>query len=193
MVTPMIARVPQVVSALRRFAGDRRAISSVEFALVLPLMLLIYAGSVELSEALSADRKVTRVASTVADLTAQQSGVTASDVQNIFNASTAIMTPFDATGLTIQLIAVNITDTDQLVSWAVARNDTDPADGSTSPIVIPAAIATPGSQIIIARVTYQYESPFSSFMKGITGSTTYDLDHVFMMSPRLGQNVTWRS
>lgn len=180
-------------AAMIRLWDDRRAVSTVEFALILPLMLLIYAGSVELSEALSVDRKVNRVASTVADLIAQESTVSKDDVDNIFAASTAILEPYGTGPLTIQAIAVNITSSGEFVAWAEALNDTDPPNNSNSPIDIPDSIASEGTQVIVSRVTYEYESPFSSFMSTITGRTSYSLEHVYMMSPRLGQSVTWQN
>ena len=46
----------------QRFLGlarDQRGISVVEFALLLPLMVTLYLGVVEISQGISADRKVT--------------------------------------------------------------------------------------------------------------------------------------
>src|SRR5262249_34725949 len=56
---------------LRRFARDKRGISAVEFAMLLPLMVTLYLGGVEVSQAVAIDRKVTLIARTVADLVAQ--------------------------------------------------------------------------------------------------------------------------
>ena len=53
----------------RRFAADRRGIAAIEFAVLLPLMLVMYFGSIQITDAISADRQVTLVASTVAELT----------------------------------------------------------------------------------------------------------------------------
>ena len=47
---------------LRRFAADQSGVSAVEFAILLPLMLTMYLGGVEVSQAVSADRKTTLVA-----------------------------------------------------------------------------------------------------------------------------------
>ena len=60
----------------RRLAGDQRAVSAVEFALILPIMLLLLFGGVELGDALTIDRKVTHVTSTISDLVAQSKTIT---------------------------------------------------------------------------------------------------------------------
>ena len=51
--------------------GDERGVSAVEFAMLLPLMLTLYLGAVEISQGIGADRKVTLTARTVADLVSQ--------------------------------------------------------------------------------------------------------------------------
>ena len=63
------------LARLRGFAADQNGVSAVEFAILLPLMLTLYLGGVEISQAVSADRKTTLVAHTVGDLTAQAANV----------------------------------------------------------------------------------------------------------------------
>ena len=53
---------------LWRLIGDERGVSAVEFALLLPLMLTLYLGAVEVSQGIRADRKVTLTARTIVDL-----------------------------------------------------------------------------------------------------------------------------
>jgi Flp pilus assembly protein TadG len=192
----MVIARPNPARRLARLAArlrdDRSGVSAVEFALILPVMLLLYAGSVEFSEALSVDRKVNQLASTVGDLVAQRETINATEMDNILSAGVAIMLPYDSTTVRVQVIAVNIvSNTSQTVAWAEARNDTDPPDGSAPPIAVPTAIATVGGQVIVTRVRYSFESPFSGFMATITGTEGYDFEHVFMMRPRLSDTIAW--
>ncbi len=185
MVSPM---------RLAKLLRDRRGVSAVEFALILPIMLLLYAGSVELSEALSVDRKVNQLASTVGDLVSQRSTISTAELNNIFAASASIMEPYSTSGIQIMTAGVNIvSSTTRTVAWSGAYNDTAPAAGSASPVAIPSDIATVGSQVVVARVRYSYTSPFSSFMSNITGKTSYQLDHEFLLRPRLGMAITWQN
>jgi len=81
--------VRKLASVLRRrhcaFAANQQGTSVVEFALLLPLMLTMYFGSIEVTDAISADRQVTLVAGTVADIAAQYQTVTATDVKRVAN------------------------------------------------------------------------------------------------------------
>jgi len=180
-----------IVRRLRALVRSDRGVSAVEFALILPVMLLLYAGGVELSEALSVDRKVNRVSSTICDLVSQVSNVSASDMKDIFDASAAILEPYSTGSLKMQILVVDIGSSKQTVNWSKSRSDSVYAKGVTSPIAVPSAIAVVGTQVVIARVRYSYESPFGDLMKTVTGRTTYDLEHVFMMRPRLGTAITY--
>jgi len=57
--------------SLRRFLADKRGVSAIEFAMLLPLMVTLYLGGAEVSQAIAIDRKMTLVARTLADLTSQ--------------------------------------------------------------------------------------------------------------------------
>src|SRR5690242_1850740 len=87
--------------SMRRLARDERGISAVEFAMLLPLMVTLYLGGVEVSQAVAVDRKVTLVSRTLGDLVAQATNVTSADMTNILSASAAIVVPFDDAKLKI--------------------------------------------------------------------------------------------
>src|SRR4249919_2498599 len=86
---------------LARFPNDESGVSAVEFAMLLPLMLTLYLGAVEISQAVGIDRKVTLTSRTVADLASQASSISSSDMSNILNASSAVISPYDATQLKV--------------------------------------------------------------------------------------------
>ncbi|HUI94578.1 MAG TPA: TadE/TadG family type IV pilus assembly protein [Xanthobacteraceae bacterium] len=85
---------------VRRFAADQHGVSAVEFAILLPLMLTLYFGGVELSDAVSADRKNTLVAHTVGDLVAAVSNVCTSatvctsPISDVWNADQWVGYPY---------------------------------------------------------------------------------------------------
>ena len=71
----------------RRLSGDPSAASAVEFAIMLPIMLLMFFGTAEFGEAITIDRKVGHVASALGDLVAQSKSLSDADMQNILDAS----------------------------------------------------------------------------------------------------------
>ena len=51
--------------------GDKRGVAAVEFAVIVPVMLVLFFGMVEFSSGVAVDRKVTLMARTLSDLTSQ--------------------------------------------------------------------------------------------------------------------------
>src|SRR5437764_12163612 len=91
-----------------RFTGDIRGVSVVEFAMLLPLMITLYLGSVEISQGVGVDRKVTLTARTVGDLASQVSSINNADMTNLLNAATSVIAPYDTTKLKVTVPAVTI-------------------------------------------------------------------------------------
>src|SRR5438105_5609755 len=108
-----------------RFGQDERGVSAVEFAMLLPLMITLYLGTVEISQGVSIDRKVTLTTRTVADLASQVSSIAATDMTNILNASTSVISPFDVNQLrvTVSLVTVDANSAAK-VAWSCTRNGT---------------------------------------------------------------------
>src|SRR5690606_8831953 len=72
----------------RRFLRDRQAVAAVEFALILPLLLTLYFGTVEAASLYSVDRRVATVASTMADLISRERGcISTEKLNSYFNAA----------------------------------------------------------------------------------------------------------
>ncbi len=175
----MITRMRQLLGlqAFGRFAGDRRGVSAVEFALLAPLMISLYLGSVEVSDGVIADRKVTLTAAALANLTAQVATISASDMTNILDASSAIIAPYSASKLKITVSCVNIdANKNATVKWSVTRSGT----AHTGTITIPSALAVANSQLIFAEASYDY-TPTIGY--AITGTLT--LSDRMYMSPRI--------
>lgn len=187
-------RCGRVMTRLRAFGRAAEGLAAVEFALLLPVLLLLYAGCIELTTALALDRKTSRAASTLVDLLAQDAptllagtdAVYAAEVTAIFDAVTAIFEPYPTTTAKLLLLVVTIdSPTRQTVVKCTARNDVCANVGAVSPLTVPSSIATSG-QVIVGRVRYSYTSPVSSVLMSLTGHDIYNLNHIFYMKPRSG-------
>jgi Flp pilus assembly protein TadG len=172
-------RLTMTIARLRRFGRDRRGVSAVEFALLLPVMVALYLGGVEISSGVSIQRKVTLTAGTVANLTAQSTTLVTADVTNILNASSAIFAPYSTTGatVTVSCLGINAAGTAK-VDWSATKGGTARATGST--VTIPSALAVPNTQLIFAEVSYPYKPTV-----GYTISGTLTLADKMYMSPRI--------
>lgn len=141
---------------LRRFIRDRRGIAATEFALIVPVMLTLLIGSVEVTRGFAADRKVSLVARAVADLTSQSTAVTSGDMTNILDAAAGIMYPYNTRDLKLKVTAVNVAANGTAkVAWGAARNATKRATGEV--VTIPAALRVPNTQLIWGEAEYTYD------------------------------------
>src|ERR1700755_649992 len=73
---------------------NRSGVAATEFAVIVPLMLVLFFGVVEFSTAVAVDRKVTIVARTLSDLVSQNTAVTDAQFTNFFNAGNAVMSQY---------------------------------------------------------------------------------------------------
>ncbi len=167
----------------RRLGGDERGVALVEFACVLPVLLLMYLGGYQLTDALSCNRKVTITARAVADLTTQNATVTTDQVNTILNASSKILAPYSVANA---LVRVTEFTTDAggttKVTWSMDNKGGGRTKGDT--YTLPANIKVNGSSIIFSEVIYNYRPAVTfSIVKPLTLSDT-----VFM-NPRVSNSV----
>jgi Flp pilus assembly protein TadG len=166
-----------------RFARDERGVSATEFALLLPLMVLLYLGGVELSQALSADRKVTLVARAVADLAAQSPSLSDDDMSNILAAATSVLSPYPVAKLTVTVSQVTIDGEGKAtVAWSDSKNGAPRAAGSA--VTLPAQLSVPNTAVIWGEAAFQHKPVFGYV---ITGTMT--LGEQIFMRPRQSDSV----
>lgn len=175
--------------ALRR---DRRGVSAVEFAMVLPLMVTIYLGGVEITQGVSINRKVSLTARAVADLVAQKrtggvSGnvITAAEMTDIMNAAKAVLTPYPEANLKVVVSSVKVDENGVArVDWSASYNTTPRANGET--IVLPPALQIPNSSVIWGEASYAYKPAIGYVVTG-----TLNLHDFIYMRPRVHDNICY--
>jgi Flp pilus assembly protein TadG len=169
---------------LRRLVRDQRGISAVEFAMLLPLMITLYLGSVEISQGISINRKVTLTARTVTDLVAQVSSINDASMTNVLNASTAVMTPFPVAPLKVTVSLVSIdAQSNAKIAWSDAYNTT--ARAANSVITLPTALLIPNTSLVWGEVQYNYVPAM-----GYVVTSNLTLKDQLYMRPRLSATIT---
>jgi Flp pilus assembly protein TadG len=147
---------------LFQFAKDIRALGALEFALMVPVMLILWTGTVELAQFHLASRKVTIAAQSAADLISQEVTLTEAKLNDIVQAVTAIMDPFPVEGLGITFVSVEAdSDGRVTIGWRFDGGVAAASEGTIPPRAIP--LVGQNDSVIVAVMTYRHRGTFKIF------------------------------
>jgi Flp pilus assembly protein TadG len=189
-----------------RLRADERGIAATEFAVILPLMLVMLFGVIEITAGFAVDRKVTVVARTLSDLTSQGNStnpslVTDQDLTNFFTASSGILWPYSVTPATTTLSGVYVDGSKVAkVQWSksatVVQNGTELKTTLTASqhkqgdvVALPSELAVPDTYLIWSEVSYLY-TPVIGNVVSKAGLTLKDQTYT---RPRQTKCVTYGS
>jgi Flp pilus assembly protein TadG len=176
----------------RLFRKAQGGLAAVEFALLLPVMITLFFGVVEITLALLCRADVSIMVSAASDLIAQESTTTAADISNVYDAAGTVMYPYYSGGATgkptIRITSViynpvSKSTTAGTVAWTCEQSGT----GTLSPVTrnindnvpLPQPIMVANGSVIMAEVAYSYNSPTTQV---ITGSI--NMSNVWYTKPR---------
>lgn len=182
-------RLKQV--SLKTFWRDTRGVSAIEFALVAPVLILMYFGFAETTQAMMAQRRLSNISAQIGDLVAQSPQTGPNKMTDIFNIGNVIMAPYPTAGLKMCVYSV-ISDAagKDTVAW-VKPNPAGvgmagcPAKGATVTDISTGVLAA-NQSIIVSRATYDYSSPTKLVMP-----TTMTFKRNYYLRPRRSDTVTW--
>ena len=165
------------------FSGDRRGVSAVEFALLLPMMTTLYLGSVEASQGIAANRKITLATHTLADLASQYTDITNADMSNILAAGPATLAPYPTASLqeVVSEISINAQGVPTVV-WSDTLNGSALTVGQV--VSVPASLAVPNSYLVLSQVQYTYNPTYGYVLTG-----TITLHDQIFMRPRQSSSI----
>ena len=103
----------------RRFIPAREGVAALEFALIAPVMVIMFLGMTEVTVGVNTDRKLALVSRTLADLTARATTMTTTDIANIFAAARIVMQPYSTSTLNMVVTSVLVTTSGTTVTGTV--------------------------------------------------------------------------
>ena len=139
----------------RRLQSDGKGVAAVEFALILPVMLVLYYGIVELGQAAMADRRVTQLNRSLVDLASRKTALNDNDADLAFAVGQMIMGAI-STPTTLKMTIASVVVDDKGVAklcWSEQKNTTAPPAN----ITLPDGLLIPKTSVIMAEASYVYE------------------------------------
>jgi len=118
--TRLNRRLRRLASRLRR---QEHGVAAVEFALIVPVLITMYFGTVELSMAIGHERKSSLLARTLSDLVTQSANVTNADMTTIFSAAKAVLAPYAVDKIAMRVTSYKIDTSKQVfIDWSDVNN-----------------------------------------------------------------------
>jgi Flp pilus assembly protein TadG len=193
------ALVSRTLDVLWRYRADKNGVAAIEFAFIVPIMFVMFVGAVELSQAITVDRRVTQAANSIADLAARkETSITQAEMGDIMRIGGFIMAPYDQQPL--QVIVRNVTSSSKSAtatkqSWqctfsALGANPAPTCTCMNETYDLPAGLVSTNDSVVVAEVTYTYTPlVFDYFLNrtlssGSGGPGTYTLAETIFMKPR---------
>ncbi|MFM9890926.1 MAG: TadE/TadG family type IV pilus assembly protein [Rickettsiales bacterium] len=170
--------------SLHRFWRDRRGIAITEFALVLPVLMTLLYGAIEITRYILITQKVEKLSHTIADVTGQSDKkVTLVQLGQMMAATSDIMNPYEMgpNGRTfISSVYRKPGDTNASIVWQYPRTGTSDSGGGT--LAVGSTIGTKGQvpvlpsgfsvdereNVIVAEVYYQFSPLLTNRWFGTT-------------------------
>jgi Flp pilus assembly protein TadG len=189
------------MTRLAHFLKRQDGAIAVEFAFVAPIMLALFFGLTQLALALGVRTDVVNLASTGADLVAQESAATTADLTNVFNALSAMLYPYSTTPAKITISSITDNNSGSKtgdpnpsgsVAWSCTQGGTVRSGTYNFPSAAQGVIKKgSGDSVIMAEVTYTYTLPFTVNIPGFAALTgPYTMSNTFYAKPRRVQQIT---
>lgn len=126
-----------VLRRLRRFVEDRRGAGAIEFAILVPILVMGYVGAFEISVGMTVARKANRASSTVSDLLTQTQTTDKATLDTMKDVTTNILAPFPLTTYSLKITGITVDpDGKATVAWSRDEKAGTPYAKGT-PITLP--------------------------------------------------------
>ncbi len=153
-----------MITKIKKFFQETCGVSSIEAAIVFPIMVTMMIGTFDLGMALMSNQKATRAAQMTADLLTRKAQMQSGDIDESIKAAELALDPLPADKLGVDIVSISFDELDKpYVVWRETYNMT-PED----PDVVEDAfgLGTEGEGVLAVVVTYEHTPMFSAFITG---------------------------
>lgn len=153
--------VTNFCSGAVRFFKDRRGVAAIEFAFIAPVLLAMYFVTMEISQGIETNKKVSRVSSMVADLVTQRPFVNAADLQAIMAIGASTLQPYNRSAPKIVITEIALSDDTNPTATVVWSRQIDDGvygvgEAENDTTEVPNSLKIPGSFLIRVESSLNY-------------------------------------
>lgn len=169
----------RLCASIRGFVFGTSATALIEFAIALPVLLVLILGGIEVTRYVQANQKATIAAFTTADLITQYNELTCEEIRQFAMSAQFVMKPFPATAANMVVIVTSMSltlpnpvTTNLQISWPAGRTGLSRVSAGVGSV--PTIAGYPWQdrdQLISVEVLYTYNSMLSlTFINSIVPS-----------------------
>jgi Flp pilus assembly protein TadG len=149
----------------QRFTAATQGVAAIEFAMILPVLVLIFLATFDGGRAIASYMKMRAATYALASITNQYATIQSTDMTAILGATSVVMAPYTSGTPAVKISQVQISSKGvSTIEWSAAQNATARTVGSS--ISPPSAMVVDGSYLILAEVSYTYTPLFGYFNSG---------------------------
>ncbi|HWA64109.1 MAG TPA: TadE/TadG family type IV pilus assembly protein [Caulobacteraceae bacterium] len=172
-----------VLRMLNRFWRANAGVAAIEFAFIGPVLITLYFGVAELTQAMLAQRRLAHAASTMGDLVAQGTTIQASNFTDLWVVGQTIISPFPTSPLKMRITSIVANAQGATtVAWSEASGMTP--YGKNASITVDSGVVAASQSVIMSEISYTYTSPISYIIH-----TPITFTNKYYLRPRLSDTV----
>ncbi len=166
------------------FARDSRGIAAIEMAFIMPALLFLYFGLVDLTGLITLNRKISYSSSVVADLVSQnKTTVTSANITDYFNAAELVMSPTPIANLRVDVYDYYSNAGTITMRWS--KSSTGGTSCGTPSTANLANLMTDGNDVVLVLACSTYTPYLATFLgQNVLGATSFSLDGQTALRPR---------
>jgi Flp pilus assembly protein TadG len=169
----------------KRFLKADSGVAAIEFVFVLPFLMFLYFGMIDLTGLISTNRKVTQAADAISNLVTQnRNTVIKGDLNDYYKVVEMIMKPTSMSNVRVEFYGFRPSGSTVNQIWT-ANSGTGPGCGPlpTSAALLP--LTTAGNDLVVGRVCTIYTPAVATFLgSAVLGRTSFLVKEEITQRPR---------
>lgn len=158
---------------VRRLWRNIEGVAAVEFGFIMPIMLLMLIGTIEISRAITIDRRFNLATSMIADLVTREKTMSAASLEKIYDIVSFVMGSYDNGTFKASVIPVkaNPSDATEIKVYAETTNrppyNTGVEDpGKCDDYEMTANLVDAGASVIVVKTSYEFSPIILGYVVG---------------------------
>jgi Flp pilus assembly protein TadG len=194
----MLART---FGAARRFASDKSGVAAVEFVFIAPLIILLWLGTMEISQGIEVNKKVGRSASVIGDILTQTGVINVGDLEDVMKIGASVLQPYGRDYPTITVSEVHVdAGLSAKIVWSRRgkQNTYTSGEAVNSAVVLPANLNVANTYLVKVQTDLDYYPVTNtSYVTRTSGSTkkygfssaVWHMREIYYLRPRVNDDV----